>query len=384
MFRPSADLSVNGRSCERVGLNFKENPNIVLPVIFRQYRGMQRNLVNLIEVGHVIELLDRYAPRDIVDRALQSEGLNRGMFLNAKGFLPYASEAIVVESVARSIGDRHLGARLGRDFDYGTYGAYASYVLGAPDLATALDRGRRALCLTHPGSTIVLRETDSHLVVGRDSRELSVIGHRHLDEGALFVIGHVARYFVGPDWRPDWVELPEADEGEAKALEELTGAPVRLGCAVPGIAIRRSDLAALNPGKARSDRDLSLEELGALMGVKPVQTMRESVGQIMDIMHPNVILSEEAAARFLAVGPRSLQRALKTEGVSFRKIRAEVLQRRARELLRETELPIEAIGARLGYAEPKSFRRAFKRWVGVSPMRYRSEGEFQENRESGE
>ncbi|SFT80831.1 helix-turn-helix domain-containing protein [Sedimentitalea nanhaiensis] len=335
--------------------------------------------MNLLELRHVIELLDRHASRAIVDRALRSVGLDRAMFSGSTGFLPYDSEAILFETVARAIGDRHLGARIGLEFDYAAYGAYAHYVLGAPDLASALDRGRRALSLTHPGSEIVIRETEHHLVVGRNSEGFSVIGHRHLDEGALLVIGHVARHFLGNEWRPAWVEIPATCESEAVTLGKLVDAPVRLGCRVPAISIPLADLAARNPGPPRSDRALSLEELGSLMGVKPVQTMQEAVVQVMNIMQIRAIPSEDAVARLLAIGPRTLQRALKAEGTSFRRIRDDFIEHRAQSLLRDTDMPIEKIGENLGYSEPKSFRRAFKRWTGVSPMGYRSAGQFQKN-----
>jgi len=40
-------------------------------------------------------------------------------------------------------------------------------------------------------------------------------------------------------------------------------------------------------------------------------------------------------------------------------------------LLADTNLPVEKIGEKLGYREPKSFRRAFKSWTGVSPTDFR-------------
>lgn len=46
---------------------------------------------------------------------------------------------------------------------------------------------------------------------------------------------------------------------------------------------------------------------------------------------------------------------------------------RARELLRSTELSIEQIAASLGYDEPTSFFRAFKRVTGITPGHFRSQ-----------
>lgn len=294
------------------------------------------------------------------------------MFKDFTRFLPYAAEAVLLEAVARAIGDRHLGARIGRDFEYSTYAAYSQFVLGAPDLASALDRGRRALSVTHPGSEIVVRETDTHLVVGRNSEGFSVVGHRHLDEGALFVIGHVVRHFLGPDWSPDWVEIPNANANETPELARLVNARVEIGAQMPAIAIRRTDLSTLNPGPPEPQRTISLNELGSLMGISPVQTMEDAVFQILHITLSTGLKSEEVVAKLLAIGPRTLQRALKAEGTSFREIRLRFVERGALSLMSETELSIEEIAATLGYSEPRSFRRAFKVWTGLSPSAFRS------------
>ena len=338
----------------------------------RQYRVMHRNMVNIVELAHVVDLLGRHAPSRVIDKALQSANLERAMLTDAKGFLPYATEAVLLEAVARAIGARHLGARIGRDFEYSTYGAYSHFVLGAPDLASALDRGRRALSLTHPGSEIVVRETGTHLVVGFNSHGLSVVGHRHLDEGALFVIGHVARHFLGPDWSPDWVEIPDANANEPTELAGLVNAPVQIGSEMPAIAIRLVDLSTLNPGPPEPQRMMSLNELGALMGISPVQTMEEALLQVFHITLATGLISEDVAAKLLAIGPRTLQRALKAEGTSFRKVRLRFVERRALSLLSETDTPIDEIAKTLGYSEPRSFRRVVVGCTGLSPSAFRA------------
>lgn len=332
---------------------------------------MRQKLVNIVELAHVVDVLDGFAPRVAIDSALRSAGIDRTMLSYGTGFVSYAAEAVILESAARAIGDRHLGARVGQAFDYLAYGAYANYVLGAPDLRSALDRGRRALSLTHPGSEIVLRQTDTHVVVGRDSKGLSVIGHRHLDEGALFVISKVVRYFLGADWRPDWFELPDENSDDTSKLADLFGAPVRIGAQSPSVALQLSDLATRNPQPLQTRTNITLEELGALMGVEPVQSMEGAVLQIMRAHFPTGVPSESKVAVHLAIGPRTLQRALGAEGTSFRAIRSKFIEQQAREMLRNSDIPIEQIAAMLGYEEPKSFRRAFREWTGSSPKGFR-------------
>lgn len=327
-------------------------------------------MVNLVEFAHALDLLGRIATPAVVDRALRAAGLNRGVLDQGAGFIPYALEAIVVESVARAMGDRDLGARLARQFDYEVYDACARYVLGARDLGSAIARSGEAFCLTHPGSQIVLREQDGHVLVGRQAALTQVVGHRHLDDAAILIIGRVIRHFLGADWRPAWVETTGA--GPCDFLEEVTGAPVRGGARMPAVAVRSGDLRAPNPTPPTADRRLALADLPALMQVEPPRTMTDAVEQALRTQLSLGDVTEEAVAGRLALGRRTLQRALKAEATSFREIKARFLDARARVLLAESDLDLSTIARTLGYDEPRSFRRAFQSRTGLTPGAYRA------------
>lgn len=78
-------------------------------------------------------------------------------------------------------------------------------------------------------------------------------------------------------------------------------------------------------------------------------------------------------ARRLHVSERTLRRQLEAESTSFRSVLDEIRDLLAREYLVKTELTIAEIAHLLDYAETVSFRRAFVRWNGVTPNRYRQE-----------
>ena len=286
-------------------------------------------MVNLVEITHLVELLDRFALTPIVDRALSEAGVSREALATGPGFVPYALEAVLLESVARAIGDRHLGARIGNVFDYDRYRACAGYVLAAPTLGDALTRGRRAYPLLHPGSSIVLRERGDHVVVGRRAPLHSMVGHRHLDEGTVPIIRHVIRHFLGPNWTPDWVDIPSPEGRDSTGLEALLGAELRHDAPMPGVAVRLADLATPNPAPPGPERTVTLNELPALMRVAPLETMEDAVREVLRVHLALGDISEDSVARHLSLGARSLQRALTSEGVSFRDIRARVLEERA-------------------------------------------------------
>lgn len=66
-------------------------------------------MVSLVELSHTVALLDDAASPALVARGLREAGLGRRMLRGEAGCLPCALEAIVVEQVARALGDPSLG-----------------------------------------------------------------------------------------------------------------------------------------------------------------------------------------------------------------------------------------------------------------------------------
>ena len=66
-------------------------------------------------------------------------------------------------------------------------------------------------------------------------------------------------------------------------------------------------------------------------------------------------------------------RKLEEEGVSFRAIQDELREQLAGQLLESTEMKLDELALRLGYTDTASFTRAFRRWKGVSPGKYRAQ-----------
>lgn len=81
--------------------------------------------------------------------------------------------------------------------------------------------------------------------------------------------------------------------------------------------------------------------------------------------------SLENIASGIGVSPRSLERQLKNEGHSFRKLVEEIRLQLAERWL-ECDLPPKQISHRLGFSDVNSFRRAFKGWTGKTIQEFRS------------
>lgn len=83
-------------------------------------------------------------------------------------------------------------------------------------------------------------------------------------------------------------------------------------------------------------------------------------------------LSLEQVAEKLCISPRTLRRHLQIQNTSYKALVENERKRLTLAQIKKPEISIENLATELGYGDASSFSRAFKRWYGVSPKRYRT------------
>ncbi|MFF9839226.1 helix-turn-helix domain-containing protein [Streptomyces sp. NPDC013740] len=82
-----------------------------------------------------------------------------------------------------------------------------------------------------------------------------------------------------------------------------------------------------------------------------------------------------ATASRLAISPRTLQRRLDEHGTTWTAEIETIRRADVTQLLSATDLPIDAIAERSGYADARTLRRAVLRWTGHTPVALRQQAE---------
>jgi len=82
--------------------------------------------------------------------------------------------------------------------------------------------------------------------------------------------------------------------------------------------------------------------------------------------------SGDFVAQQLAMHRRTLHRRLKSEGTTFQQVLDDVRWDLARQLLGHTALTLGKVAAATGYADTSTFVRAFHRWSGTTPAKWRT------------
>ena len=130
---------------------------------------------------------------------------------------------------------------------------------------------------------------------------------------------------------------------------------------------------AKSPSPTRDDVLRMRAEEGCKSLLERIAEHTTCAGKIEELLNLNTgtYLSLEDSARLLNISARTLIRRLKSEGTTFNEIIESRRKSRAALLLANPNISVEAISFELGYEHTSNFRRAFKRWFGMTPSEYR-------------
>lgn len=307
-------------------------------------------------------------------RALPVEGLFRDLGfelldLDRPDFLLSTEEALTLvrRGLALLGGPASLGLQLGRDINQCKMGLLALGHLASPTLGHAME-----LTLRHPWSAGFLL-----VIYAVEAGEGQVLGVDPLPGGhdvAPFLVDNMfaaavalRRRYAGDGYAPQRVDLVRSRPPEADLYEAFFGCPVQFGAAANRLVTAPRWLDTPLPTAHRTtwllasrllDRMADEQARLPVLGLTVDRALRKGL--------PRPPSAGELAAS-LHMSERSLRRKLSELGLSYDGLLDAVRRERAQELLRSPKLSLSQIAAEVGFADVRSFRRAFKRWTGQSP-----------------
>jgi AraC-like DNA-binding protein len=127
------------------------------------------------------------------------------------------------------------------------------------------------------------------------------------------------------------------------------------------------------PGADPTVRRTAAALVDALERESPRRT-GQAVRRVLRAMLVAGHASEDGVAAAFSMHRRTLNRRLRVEGTTFRRLLEETRFEVARQLLRDTDAAVDQIAGGLGYSGSTAFGRAFKRWSGLAPRAWREHG----------
>lgn len=184
----------------------------------------------------------------------------------------------------------------------------------------------------------------------------------HVERYKIQLALTVVRHWLGPHWLPSelWMTTAPIPEDERfRSIPRVRYHARVLAFPVPDESLAMS--ASVLPPSFTTLPEIDLGEL----------TVVEATVQMLRGLLPHGAPTLTDTAAMVGINPRTLQRRFKDAGTSYSEVVAETRRRIALARLTETDASITDIAHDLGYSDPAHFARAFRRWVGVGPRRFR-------------
>lgn len=199
-----------------------------------------------------------------------------------------------------------------------------------------------------------------------------LLATEHVAESMMTSTLLFLRGLLGQSFSPVAVRFPHHSTSRTAALKRYFGAPVFHDAGETSVEVPTEVLACPLPtadpvlgAYLRKQADLLVESVAAPKAVSRECARR--IAERLGLGDP----SQTSIARQMAMSERTLQRRLAAEGVTFNELLDDARRTIAFSYLADRKLAAYEVSFLLGYSEPATFFRAFKRWTGKTPQQYR-------------
>jgi AraC-like DNA-binding protein len=208
-----------------------------------------------------------------------------------------------------------------------------------------------------------------HLYLGSDPR-LDGMGPASRDY-AVGIVTRMCRMTLGEFLAPVMILMDRPAPNDTERWEYLLASRVVFDSDTTRITWSRADimepLVTGDPRLARINDEHTAAYLDSFMARS---TTRDVVDKIVEKL-PDGPPGQQQIAAALHVSNRTLQRKLREEGTTFKELLKDTRMQLAQKYLRSPGRSVVETAYLLGFSEPSTFSRAFKRWTGVAPAQYR-------------
>ncbi len=310
-----------------------------------------------------------------LQRLLQGTGLPQQVLLPGDTTRLSGAQQLRIIQNARLIDDTpELGLQLGRQLRPTTHGPIGYLALSSPDLITAVQSLRDFLPLRIAIVELGVAQSGGWIKCELRIRMAAPDDEkRMLLECFALLLQSLVESILGRPLEEARFEFEFDAPAYRTVYPEYFHSPTRFSCRKSQLllpaALARTANAAGDPASYGLARDLCRQLLEQVPAAS--LSMTDRVRRLLLSVPPGSS-DEESVARSLFVTRRTLARRLKMEGSGYREIREQLLAELAARHLRESAFSVEAIAALLGYHDSANFRRAFRRWYGLSPRAFRN------------
>jgi AraC-like DNA-binding protein len=296
-------------------------------------------------------------------------GLKPAHFLDPENTILFREAGRLFARCAQVAQCPHFALLVGQRASFSALGAVGFLMESAPDVRTALHDMSRHFRLHNPNAAVTVVEEEAFAAFGFSILKPGLEAPEHVLDFAMAIGLNIMQAMCGPDWHPVEVRFAHLCPRDLSPYR-LFRSVLRFDDGETALVFARHWM----DRRPRGADPLLHMMMAHRVGEIEAHYSENLVGQVRRML-PALVLEHTTTpavvAKRLGLGVRTLNRRLAVEGTTFMRLRDEASNAMARQLLESTRMPVTEIAGFLGYANPGAFTRAFCRWAGVAPTRWR-------------
>jgi AraC-like DNA-binding protein len=240
----------------------------------------------------------------------------------------------------------------------------------APDVGTALQWLCRYFHLHAEGVTIDVRADGGSAIFSYGIHEPGTPGVQQTSDGAVAGILNILRELCGPDFKAREAWFAHERPADVGPYRKLMRTRVEFDTDVYALVFSSSWLGRALPPTEQALVLLLQDKIAE----QDRSTARSFPARVQAVMRTALTFEQVTAERLAAMfnmHVRTFHRRLSDHGTSHQQLLDDTRLSFACRLLEEDRRSLPQIAELLGYAEMRSFIRAFKRWSGTTPTEWR-------------
>ena len=306
------------------------------------------------------------------EQVLKEAGIDPALFDSPDNWISHAARGRLIARCVAATGCRHFGLLLGQQARLRSFGLVGLLVKYSPDVGTALRSLVRYFHLHNRSGAVELAVEGSRATFSFGVYPPPADASEQIGDGAVAVMLNIMRELCGPDWIPLEACFAHRRPDDVAPFYRCFRAPLRFDAGRYALVFSAAWIDHAVPHDDAELRRLLQQQIDALEARHAVDFPARVKSVLRTALLTDDASSERVSALF-SMHSRTLHRHLAAFGTTFRALVDETRFEIAQQLLDDSSMDVSRIADTLRYSDASAFTRAFRRWSGTTPTRWRTE-----------
>lgn len=311
---------------------------------------------------------------DILGPLVEEIGISREVLTDPSVLVPLDKHCRLLELAAQRQKDDFVGLKIGWQVHPRDMGPLGYTILNSPNVLTALQSFVRYLRVYARGCEFDLQVEGQSAVFKYtySITEPCAMERQQEAECTLAMVKRVVEVITSKELELEAVGFEHPRPDDTSKHKQIFEAPLYFSQEVNSLKFKASILQRETAHAEHRLFEVLEKHLAEVINTQVdeddlVAKVGNAIAQSLSSGLPSI----DSVAAMLFMTKRTLQRRLADEGVLYNEFADGIRRKLAIQYVKNTKMPLTEVAFLLGYSHISAFSRAFRRWMGQSPIEFR-------------